>query len=211
MMFRWLFAVAISVGAMVPAWAHPHVWVTARSEIQHDASGAVAAIRQIWTFDDMFSTMATTGLDTNGDKAFSREELAPLAKINVESLRDFDYFTVVKMGQERQALQPPVDYWLEFKDNLLTLTFTLPLVSPRKLSAQQLSVSIYDPSYFVDFSMAPENPVAMTAAPQGCALTVHSAADPDPSLADKLQIDEFAMAQPGIGAQFANRIMVSCP
>lgn len=211
MMFRWLIAVALSMAATLPASAHPHVWVTARSEIQYDASGAVAAIKQIWTFDDMFSSMATTGLDTNGDKTFSREELAPLAKINVESLRDYEYFTVVKLGQQKLALLAPTDYWLDFKDDLLTLTFTLPFATPAKLSARQLTISIYDPSYFVDFSMAPESPVGMTFAPEGCALTVHSASDPDPSLAEKLQIDDFAMAQPGIGAQFANRIMVNCP
>ncbi|MFN8830838.1 MAG: DUF1007 family protein [Labrys sp. (in: a-proteobacteria)] len=211
MMRRWLLTVGLLLVTALPVQAHPHVWVTARSEIQYDASGAVVAIRQIWTFDDMFSSMATTGLDKDGDKFFSREELAPLAKINVESLQEYDYFTVAKLGDEREVLLPPTDYWLDFKDNLLTLTFSLPLQKPLKIGTRQLTISIYDPSYFVDFSMAPDNPVVMTAAPAGCALSVHSAGDPDPSLAEKLQIDDFAMAQPGIGAQFANRIMVNCP
>ena len=82
---------------------------------------------------------------------FTREELEPLAKTNVESLKDFDYFTIARVnGKKADFLDPPSGYYLDYKDQILTLHFMLPLKTP--LKAQELQIEIYDPSYFVDFS-----------------------------------------------------------
>jgi len=53
------------------------------------------------TFDDMFSTFATQGLESKVKGKFTREELAPLAQVNVESLKDFDYFTVARANGKK--------------------------------------------------------------------------------------------------------------
>src|SRR5271170_5995366 len=68
-----------------PALAHPHVWVTAQEAVVFDAQGQIAAIRHAWVFDDMYSAFATQGLAKDGQLA-TQEQLAPLAKTNVESL-----------------------------------------------------------------------------------------------------------------------------
>ena len=44
----------------------------------------------------MFSTYALQGLETKVKGAYSREELAPLAQTNVESLKEYAYFTFAK-------------------------------------------------------------------------------------------------------------------
>ena len=44
----------------------------------------VTGVRHAWTFDDMFSTFATQGLDAKEKGEFTREELAPLAEVNVD-------------------------------------------------------------------------------------------------------------------------------
>src|SRR5690242_5392278 len=54
MLFRFLLAVAF-VGLAGPALAHPHVWITMKSEVVVGPDGAVTAIRHHWAFDDMFS------------------------------------------------------------------------------------------------------------------------------------------------------------
>ena len=67
--------------ATFAASAHPHVWVTIRSELLYALDGSATAVRHAWTFDDMFSAFATTGLQkTNG--TFSRDTLQALAKVN---------------------------------------------------------------------------------------------------------------------------------
>jgi ABC-type uncharacterized transport system substrate-binding protein len=53
--------------------------------------------------------MAVQGLDTNGDGVCSKEELKPLAEVNVTSLKDFDYFTFVHLDKsdDNLPLKPP--------------------------------------------------------------------------------------------------------
>src|SRR5476651_2770881 len=78
--------------------ALPHVWVTASSELIFSADGSVTGVRHAWTFDDMFSTYALQGIATKRKGVYTREELAPLAQTNVESLKEFAFFTFAKVG-----------------------------------------------------------------------------------------------------------------
>ena len=63
-----------------------------------------------------------------------REELKPLAQVNVESLKEYDFFTYAKANGKKVTFVDPVDYSLEFnpKDTVLTLHFLLPLKAPVK-------------------------------------------------------------------------------
>src|SRR6476469_1458977 len=111
---RFLLAATLAVFAATAARAHPHVWVTMKSELVYAPDGSVTVVRHAWTFDDMFSTFATQGLESKEKGKFTREELAPLAQVNVESLKDFDYFTVAQLNGKKADLKEPADYWLEF-------------------------------------------------------------------------------------------------
>src|SRR5262249_7350790 len=93
-------AALFSLAGSSAAGAHRHVWVTARGEIVYAADGKLQEIRHAWTFDEMFSAFATQGLDKNNDGKLSREELADLAKENVESLKEFNYFTASPKGEK---------------------------------------------------------------------------------------------------------------
>ena len=59
------FALALlALFAAGKAQAHPHVWVTMKSELVYAPDGSVTGVRHAWTFDDMFSTYATQGLES---------------------------------------------------------------------------------------------------------------------------------------------------
>ena len=106
-----IFALASMAGAN-DASAHPHVWVTVKSELVYGANGTVTAVRHHWTFDEMFSTFATQGLDTDKDGKLSRDELKGLAEVNVTSLKEFDYFTYANGdGKRPHSTMPPNIGW----------------------------------------------------------------------------------------------------
>ena len=206
-----LAATALLVGTQ--AQAHPHVWVTMKSEIVYATDGSATGVRHAWTFDDMFSTFATQGLESKEKGKFTREELAPLAQVNVDSLKEFDYFTFAYVNGKKTPLKPPVDYYLEFADGLLTLHFTLPFETPVKTPT--LNVEMYDATWFVDFSFAEKDPAKLTGAPAGCQMAVQRPGEGGSKAKPAGQPGEafFSNLNPSsnYGAQYANKIEVRCP
>ena len=95
------------------AVAHPHVWVTVETTVLFD-NGSITGLRHKWTFDEFYTAMAVQGLDTNNDGSYSREELAELAKVNIEGLAEFGYFTHAKLGVAPLTFTAPKDYWLDY-------------------------------------------------------------------------------------------------
>jgi ABC-type uncharacterized transport system substrate-binding protein len=194
------------------AHAHPHVWVTMTSEVVYAPDGAATGIRHAWAFDDMFSAFATQGLDSKEKGKFSREELAPLAKVNIESLKEYDYFTYAMAdGKKAEMTDPLPDYWLDYQDQVLTLHFTVPFKTPVK--AKLLKVDIYDPTIFVDFAFDKKTPVHLAGAPSGCKLDV--ALPREMTFAEGKKLADIPADQPNtsmaFGAEFANKILVNCP
>ena len=196
------------------ASAHPHVWVTMKSEVVYAADGTATGIRHAWTFDDMFSTFATQGLASKEKGKFTREELAPLAEVNVTSLKEYDFFTQATAdGKKVEFSEPPAGYYLDFnkKDTVLTLHFTLPLKTPVK--AKDLSLEIYDREFFVDFSFREKDPAKLVGAPAPCKLTVGKPQEMGAALSQRLSQLGPDQRDPSltIGAEFANKLSVKCP
>jgi ABC-type uncharacterized transport system substrate-binding protein len=152
------------------AVAHPHVWVTSKSQLLYGPKGDITGVRHAWTFDEMFSSYATQGLDKDGDGKLSREELAPLAEVNITSLSEYDFFTFAEAGDVAIGFDKPVDYFLEQVGTQLTLHFTLPVKSGGH--GKKIKVEIYDPSFFVDFALAEKEPAVLVGAPAACKLAV---------------------------------------
>ena len=208
-----LLAAALATGVLLigprAAQAHPHVWITATSDLLYAPDGAITGVRHAWTFDDMFSTYAVQGIESKTKGVYTREELAPLAQTNVESLKEFGFFTFAKADGKKEKFLEPVDYYLEQKDGALVLHFTLPFKAPFK--TKTLALEIYDPSFFVDFALQKQDPIRLVGAPAGCTLAVQRPNDGS-AAAQKLNEQTFMNGEnSNYGAMFANRITVDCP
>ena len=195
------------------AQAHPHVWIVAKSQLVYAPDGSITGVRHAWTFDDMFSTYALQGLEQKTKGVYTREELAALAQTNVESLKEYAFFTFAKAGatgsQKKEKFNDPVDYYLEYKDSALTLHFTLPFKTPFKTSA--LALEVFDPAYFIDFQLNEKDPVTLVGAPATCKLVVQRPNDGS-AQAQKMNEDTFLNGDnSNYGAMFANKINVDCP
>ena len=201
-------ALAMAIGPRV-AQAHPHVWITATSELLYAADGSVTGVRHAWTFDDMFSTYALQGMESKTRGVYTHEELAPLAQTNVEALKEFGYFTFAKADGKKQKFEEPIDYFLEFNDGLLTLHFTLPLKTAVK--SKELALEVFDPTFFVDFKFADKEPVRLVGAPAACQMSFHRPNDGS-ARAQTLGEQNFMNGEnSNFGAMFANKIAVACP
>jgi len=186
------FAGALVLGVDT-AQAHPHVWITATSELIYAPDGAITGVRHAWTFDDMFSTYALQGIETKTKGVYSREELGSLAQTNVESLKEFGFFTFARADGKKEKFQEPTDYYLEYKDAALTLHFVLPLKTPAK------------PKF------ADKDPVKLVGAPAACQMKFQRPNDGTAN-AQKLGEQNFLSGEnSNFGMMFANKITVECP
>jgi ABC-type uncharacterized transport system substrate-binding protein len=190
--------------------AHPHVWITATSELLYAPDGSLTGVRHAWTFDDMYSSYALQGIETKTKGVYTREELAPLAQVNAESLKEYAYFTFAKADGKTAKFEDPVDYFLDYKDTLLTLHFTLPLKSP--VTSKQIQLEVFDRSFFIDFKFAEKDPVALVGAPAACRLQFQR---PNDGTASAQTLNEQTFLNGGgnsnYGMMFANKITVDCP
>ena len=209
-MLRPMALLALAGGlalAALPAQAHPHVWITAASVLVYAPDGSITGVRHAWTFDDMFTTYALQGIETKTKGVYTREQLGPLAKDNVENLKEFGFFTFAKADGKKQKFEEPTDYFLEYKDSALTLHFMLPLKAPAK--PKQLALDIYDPSFFIDFKFEDKDPVKLVGAPASCEMKFQRPGDAD---VKKLTEEMIASGdQSNYGAMYANKIAVTCP
>jgi len=209
---RRLSASLLAAGLLLAAGAaqaHPHVWITATSELLYAPDGSITGVRHAWTFDDMFTAYAVQGLESRAKGTYTREELAPLAQTNVESLKEYGYFTFAKADGKKERFLEPVDYFLDYKDAVLTLHFTLPLKNP--VRSRQLVLEVFDRSFFIDFQMARDDPVKLVGAPAGCQIKLERPGDGTAS-AQQLNEQTFMNGEnSSFGLMFANKITVDCP
>lgn len=207
--FAFGLAAAFSCLGALPALAHPHVWVSMRTQLVYSPDGKLVALKQDWTFDEAFSVFALQGMERNKDGSYPDSVLKPLAEVNVTSLKEYDYFVRGKTATAKIAFKDPVDYTLTFDKDALTLHFTLPLAKPVPAKGS-MTFDIYDPTYFVSFEFAEKNTVGLEGAPAGCTFKVETPDQPDTmSLGESFFTNLTSSST--YGAQYADKIMVKCP
>ena len=203
-----VLALAVLSGASAtPALAHPHVWIVYETTVLYE-KGAFVGVRHKWTFDELYTAMAIEGLDKNKDGIYDREELAELAKVNIDGLKDFSFFTYPALAGAEMKVGEARDYWLEHKDGALSLVFTLPFASPVLEEAKGLTIAINDPTYFIAFEPAKTDPARLSeGAPRRCKAMV-GVPGQQPG---KGPGTDGPQAPPGpFGISFGKAIMVEC-
>ncbi|OYX73215.1 MAG: hypothetical protein B7Y95_09140 [Rhizobiales bacterium 32-66-11] len=207
--FRCVAALLALLGGTGLAMAHPHVWVTMKTQVVYAPDGTITGLKQDWTFDDAFTAFALQGLERNKDGSYPDSVLKPLAEVNVTSLKEYDYFVRAKTATAKLVFKDPVDYYLTYENEALTLHFFLPLVKPIPAKGS-MSFDIYDPTYFVSFEFAEKDPVSLSGAPKGCTFQTVQPEQPQ-----NMQLgEEFftnLTSSSTYGAQYADKVAVKCP
>jgi ABC-type uncharacterized transport system substrate-binding protein len=204
-----VLAAALLCGALATqAQAHPHVWIVFETTVVYD-QGTFVGVKHKWTFDEFYTAMAIEGLDKNKDGIYDREELAELAKVNIDGLKDFAFFTYPALAGKELKVGEARDYWLEHKDGALSLHLTLPFASPVLTDAKGLTVSIYDPTYFIAFEPAKSDAAKLSeGAPKACVAKIGVPPPQKPGEAGAL---DTLQAQLGaLGVTIAKTILVDC-
>ena len=107
-----------------------------------------------------------------------------------DSMVDYAYFTFITSVDGKDIdFKKPTEYWLQADaDGQLTLFFTLPTKGPVKVAGGRTRLEIYDPTYFVAFTMVPDkdSPVTLDKGPAGCTVKPFRPDSLDPATAATL-------------------------
>jgi ABC-type uncharacterized transport system substrate-binding protein len=174
---RSVLAIALLLGGLwvAAARAHPHIWIEAWVELRM-GGGGVEAVRVHWRFDEFFSSLAITDFDGNKNGRLDPPEIERLVGATVESLRDGNFFTFVRAGQDIQKVEQVDDFVAKVVDKSLVYEFTIKLDKPVHPGRTDFSIAIYDESYYIDVTLLERNPVRFTGA---TGLTCRSDIKPD--------------------------------
>lgn len=211
-----LLACGILCASDSVAHAHPHVWVSMRSDIVFTDDGLIKGVNLEWVFDDNYTQMALDGLDTDGDGVYSQTELDPLTKENINSLKDYDYFTVMRGGGKKLEIGEVTEFGQIWSNERLSLHFHVPLKAPVDPRKDEFMVKVYDPDFFIAMDYPADDPVSVIGAiPASCKLNVK----PVPTDAELEQTrlmlstkdkDWKPETEEDFGAMFAQPVAIEC-
>ncbi|MDX3927712.1 MAG: DUF1007 family protein [Shinella sp.] len=129
------------------ASAHPHIFAEARLEVVADEDGKITELRNVWRFDEMFSSSVIMDFDKNSNLKLDPEELAEVGKTVLESLEEFNYYTTItEDGKEIKVTKPDVIN-VDFQDGQLLMFFTVKPGEAMPLKGK-LTFGVYDPTFY---------------------------------------------------------------
>jgi ABC-type uncharacterized transport system substrate-binding protein len=158
-----LTALLLALGWGRAAWAHPHVFVTYEVTARIGADGP-SALTFSWAFDAMYSALVT------GD--YVKEPGPALSPADIERLRDnafanaakYHYFVEVWLNRKPIEVTEATGFTAAMRDDRLVYEFTVPLAAAAARGANELVVVVFDPEYYVEFSLAKTHPVTVETA-----------------------------------------------
>jgi len=196
-----------------PALSHPHIFAEARVEIVATDDGMLKELRNVWRFDDIFSSSVLMDFDKNSGLKLAPEELTEIANTIRDSLGDYSYFTfITKDGASSEVSRPEI-FNVDFKDNQLLVFFVAKPKTPMKIGGR-MTIGVYDPTLYtaIDFAKD-EDMVVEGKAFEAC---THKVVRPDPDQViaqNQSNLTEAFFNDPAgtdMGKLFATRLEVTC-
>lgn len=155
---RVLKSLFLALALMAPAaaaQAHPHIWIRATATLQFE-NGKITGIEHEWLFDDFFSNALISDFDKNKNKQFDPDEVKELQANAFQALKEFGYFTHIKVDGKQVAIETTRDFAPAIKDGKVIYRFTAVLPQPVDPRAAQFAAGVYDHSYYVDVELNPQ-------------------------------------------------------
>jgi ABC-type uncharacterized transport system substrate-binding protein len=149
-----------------PASAHPHVWINAVATFLFE-DGMLVGVRHHWEFDEMFGSYAIEEQDADRDGRLDRAEIASIQANASSNLRDYDYFTHVRIDGKDMPLHEVTDFTARIENGVLVYDFTMPLAEPIDPGTSQFAAGVYDAEYYVEVLLDEDDPVRFEGLPSG--------------------------------------------
>ncbi|MFB9947415.1 DUF1007 family protein [Rhizobium puerariae] len=214
MRYKVLTIAALAVACLpLPALAHPHIFAEARLEVVAGDDGNIAELRNVWRFDEVFSSSVLLDFDKNTDLKLDARELAELGEVMRKSLADFHYFTTITLNGATVGVKKPDVIHTSLDGNQLLVIFAVKPEKPVPLKGR-LTFGIYDPSLYTSIDFPTDGDLVVQGS--GFGKCQHKVVRPDPdeviSQNSTSLTDAFFNDPTGtdMSKLFATRLEVTC-
>lgn len=159
------------------ALAHPHIFAEARLEVVSDDKAEVSELRNVWRFDELFSSSVVLDFDKNSNAMLDPDELAEVGQTVLESLSEYNYYTTILDNGKTIKVNKPDAITADYKDGQLLLMFAVKPAEAMPLKGT-MSFGVYDPTMYT----AMDFPTDEDLVPVGDQLNAceHKVVRPDP-------------------------------
>lgn len=141
-----------------PASAHPHIFVDAKFEAVADADGTLSEVRDIWRFDEVFSSSVLIDFDKNQNGTLDRSELEAVAKTVRTSLEKYNYYANITINGKAVPLSKPDVIHASYDNQALTLSFSQKPAVPTRLKGLAV-FGVYDPTLYTALDFASDEDI----------------------------------------------------
>ena len=194
------------------ASAHPHVWIDVVTDVLFTKDGKVIGLKHSWTFDESYSVLAVQGLDKDKNRKLSAQELAPLLRKSLASLKDWNYFSHIKINGRSAALKKLRNPTIGYNKGQIVMGFELLMDKPADTAREDVRLTVYDRSFYNLLSFADKDPIWLGRnAPDSCGFII------EPSQKGNSENTEVADSyieslgkDVNYGAQFAEWVKLDC-
>jgi ABC-type uncharacterized transport system substrate-binding protein len=158
---RWIGMFLLGLAAVSVAGearAHPHIFIADAMTVifgDHD----IAGLRLSWTFDEMYSSMIRT--DYVHGPVMTPAEVAKIEKENFLNLGNYGFFLDLAINGAAIRVKEVKDFVAKFQGNKIVFEFTVPLQTVERKASNVLEARVFDPEYYVEFTMRQVDPVAI--------------------------------------------------
>ncbi|MFS8146679.1 DUF1007 family protein [Rhizobium sp. BR 249] len=207
-----LMAALLSL-APAAAFAHPHIFVEARLEVVAGKDGSVEELRNVWRFDEVFSSSVVMDFDKNTDLKLEPNELAEVGKTVKQSLADYDYYMNLTINGKNITVQKPDIIHVDYKDGQLLMFFAVKPVEKMPLKGR-LTFGVYDPTLYTSIDFPTDNELSMVG--DGFKACKHQVVRPDADQVisqNKQSLTDAFFNDPtgtNMSKLFATRLEVTC-
>ena len=148
MNFRFLI-LSIFLFALVQtnALSHPHVFIHNGITFIFDDKG-LAGFKLDWVFDEMFSNMLIHDYDKNKNGKFEDAEIKELKEGAFSNLKNFDYFTNVKINGKPFKVRFVRDFSAKIIKNRIVYQFIVPCHVKATSPFKKINISVHDKTFY---------------------------------------------------------------
>lgn len=149
MLVCFLLAALLNAGK---ARGHAHVWIHGGVIVHFDEKG-MAGFKQEWVFDEMFSSMIIHDFDRNRNGRFEPEEVKEVYKGAFSNLKNFDYFTHVKINGKVFRVKFVKDFNAKIVKQRMVYHFFVPCHIKATSSFKKIQIAVYDESFYTSMTL----------------------------------------------------------